>query len=127
MNTDSSCRADATGVSPNSSNPSPTRWFNTAAFVNRVNFVAGVGPYTYGNSGRNVVVGPGIVELDASLSKSFRIAERSHLDFRAEFFNVPNHPILGQPGTTVGTPSYGVIGATNLPSRQIQFALKLMF
>ena len=127
MNTDSSCRADATGVSPNSSSPSPTRWFNTAAFVSRVNFVAGVGPYTYGNSGRNVVVGPGIVELDASLSKSFRIAERSHLDFRAEFFNVPNHPILGQPGTTVGTPAYGVIGETNLPARQIQFALRFVF
>jgi hypothetical protein len=127
MNTDSTCRADATGVSPNSSNASPTQWFNPAAFVNRVNFVAGVGPYTYGNSGRNVVVGPGIVELDASLSKSFRIAEQSHLDFRAEFFNVPNHPILGQPGTTVGTPTYGVIGATNLPARQIQFALKLVF
>jgi hypothetical protein len=127
MNTDSTCRADATGVSPNSSTASPTQWFNPAAFVNRVNFVAGVGPYTYGNSGRNVIVGPGIVELDASLSKSFRIAERSHLDFRAEFFNVPNHPILGQPGTTVGTPSYGVIGATNLPARQIQFALKLVF
>jgi hypothetical protein len=127
MNTDTSCRADATGVSPVLSNASPTQWFNPAAFVNRLNFTPGVGPYTYGNSGRNVIIGPGIVELDGSLSKSFFFTEKTHLDFRAEFFNLPNHPILGQPGTTVGTPSYGVISATNLPARQIQFALKLLF
>ncbi|HLJ17456.1 MAG TPA: carboxypeptidase regulatory-like domain-containing protein [Bryobacteraceae bacterium] len=127
QNTDTPCRADATGISPILGNAAPTEWFNTAAFVNRLNFIPGVGPYTFGNSGRNVLIGPGMVELDASLQKSFFIAERTHLDFRAEFFNLPNHPILGQPGTTVGTPSYGVIGATNLPSREVQFALKLLF
>ena len=109
------------------SSPSPTQWFNPAAFVNRLNFVPGVGPYRFGNSGRNVLIGPGIVEFDASLQKSFSITERAHLDFRSEFFNLPNHPILGQPGTTLATPSYGVIGGTDLPSRQIQFALKLRF
>ena len=127
MNTDTPCRADSTGLSPNLANPTPTGWFNPAAFVNRLNFKAGVGPYTYGNSGRNVVIGPGIVELDALLEKSFYMTERTHLDFRAEFFNLPNHPILGQPGTTVATPTYGVISATNLPSREIQFALKLLW
>ena len=89
--------------------------------------MAGVGPYRFGNSGRNVIIGPGIVELDASLQKSFTITERSHLDFRSEFFNLPNHPILGLPGSTIGTPTYGVIGSTALPSREIQFALKLVF
>jgi hypothetical protein len=127
QNTDTPCRADATGISPSISNPTPTDWFNSAAFVNRLNFVAGVGPYTFGNSGRNVIIGPGIVEVDASLQKSFAVTERAHLDFRSEFFNIPNHPILGQPGTTIGTPTYGVISSTALPSRQIQFALKLMF
>src|SRR5262249_52886160 len=73
QNTDTPCRADATGISPKASNPTPTQWFNPAAFVSRVNFIAGGGPYTFGNSGRNVIFGPGIVELDASLSKSFRI------------------------------------------------------
>jgi hypothetical protein len=43
---DSSCRADATGVSPALSSASPTEWFNPAAFVNRLNFTPGVGPYT---------------------------------------------------------------------------------
>jgi hypothetical protein len=127
QNTDTPCRADATGISPSLSNPTPGDWFNTAAFVSRNDFVAGAGPYRFGNSGRNVIIGPGILELDASLQKSFNITERAHLDFRAEFFNLPNHPILGLPGSTVGTPTYGVIGSTALPSRQIQFALKLVF
>ena len=127
QNTDTPCRADATGISPSLSNPTPGDWFNKAAFGSRNDFVAGVGPYRFGNSGRNVIIGPGIVELDASLQKSFSITERAHLDFRAEFFNLPNHPILGLPGSTIGTPTYGVIGSTALPSRQIQFALKLVF
>jgi hypothetical protein len=126
-NTDSGCRADATGISPVLSNPTPDLWFNKAAFVNRTDFVAGAGPYRFGTSGRNVVIGPGIAELDASLSKSFRIAERSHLDFRAEFFNLPNHPIFSNPGGTVGTATYGIIGSTSLDARQIQFALKLVY
>jgi hypothetical protein len=114
-------------VSPSLSNPTPNDWFNSGAFVNRDGFVAGVGPYRFGDSGRNVIIGPGIVELDASLQKSFTITEKSHLDFRAEFFNTPNHPIFGEPGSTIGTPTYGVIGGTALPSREIQFALKLIF
>jgi hypothetical protein len=61
------------------------------------------------------------------MSKPFRLREHIRLDFRAEFFNLPNHPILGQPGGTVGTSTYGVISSTKLDSRQIQFALKLAF
>jgi hypothetical protein len=126
-NTDSGCRADATGLSPKLSNSTPNAWFNTTAFVNRTDFVAGVGPYRFGTSGRNVVIGPGTTELDASLSKAFRLTERARLDFRTEFFNLPNHPILGQPGGTVGTSTIGVISSTKLDARQIQFALKLAF
>ena len=126
-NTDSGCRADATGINPALSNPTPNVWFNKTAFVNRTDFVAGAGPYRFGSSGRNVVNGPGVAELDASLAKSFHVTERAHLDFRAEFFNLPNHPIFGQPGGTVGTVSYGLISSTNLDSREIQFGLKLGF
>jgi hypothetical protein len=127
MNNSAQCRPDSTGISPVLSNPSPNEWFNTASFVNRIGFVPGVGPYRVGTSGRNVVRGPGISEFDASLSKFFRITERSNVEFRSEFFNLPNHPIFANPGATVGTSTYGVISATNLPSRQIQFALKLNF
>jgi hypothetical protein len=126
-NTDSGCRADVTGQSPSISNPTPDRWFNLNAFVNRTDFVPGVGPYRFGTSGRNVVIGPGIVALDGSLSKSFHFNERTRLDFRSEFFNLPNHPSFGNPGATVGVSSYGVISSTKLDNRQIQFGLKLVF
>ena len=93
QNTDSTCRADAVGVSPSVSNPTPKNWYNLAAFTNRSGFTTGVGPYRFGNSGRNNVVGPGITALDVSVAKQFRLTERARMDFRAEFFNLPNHPI----------------------------------
>jgi hypothetical protein len=127
QNTNSPCRPDATGISPVLDNPGPRNWFNQAAFVNRQNFVLGVGPYRVGTSGRNNVIGPGINVLDASMSKSFTINERVHVDFRGEMFNLANHPILGQPGATVGTAGEGQITSTRVPSRQIQFGLKLRF
>jgi hypothetical protein len=127
QNTDATCRPDATGISPVLPNPSPTEWFNPAAFVNRIGFVTGVGPYRFGNDGRNNVIGPSLTDLDASLAKSFSVTERVHLDFRGELFNLMNHPILGQPNGTVGSASEGQITATRVPSRQIQLGLKLRF
>ena len=64
QNTDGPCRPDATGISPKLDNPDPARWFNPAAFVNRLDFVANVGPYRYGNSQRNNLIGPGMVAVD---------------------------------------------------------------
>jgi hypothetical protein len=129
QNSSGACRADAVGTDPElpRDQRGPSGWFNRAAFVDRLDFVRGVGPYRYGNSGRNNVIGPGIIELDFSLAKSFRPTERTRLDLRAEFFNLPNHPIFGQPGSTVATSTYGVISSTRLDSRQIQFGLKLVF
>jgi hypothetical protein len=109
------------------SNPNPKNWFNQGVFVNRLSFVTGVGPYRVGNAGRNDLVGPGLTDLDASMSKSFFITERVHFDFRGEFFNLANHPIFGQPGATVGTAGEGQITSTRIPSRQIQLGLKLQF
>jgi hypothetical protein len=127
QNTDGGCRADATGLSPELENPDPAQWFNPAAFTNRLNFVTGVGPYRYGNSARNNISGPGIVELDGSLAKSFQLMERMKMDFRAEFFNLPNHPIFGQPNGTFGGASFTRITNTRLDARQIQLGLKLRF
>ena len=73
------------------------------------------------------MIGPGIVEVDGSLAKSFRITERARLDFRAEFFNLPNHPLFGQPGATFGTASFARITSTRLDARQIQLGMKLSF
>ena len=127
QNTDGPCRPDATGISPVLSNPSPNQWYNPAAFVNRLAFTTGVGPYRFGNAGRNDVVGPGLAALDASMYKAFNFSERVHLDFRGEMFNLPNHPILGQPSATVGVAGEGQITSTRVPSRQIQLSLKLRF
>ena len=99
-----------------------SRWFDTGAFVNPAQ-------YQFGNSARNVVRTPGLVNFDLMLGQSFTLTERFRLDFRAEAFNLMNTPAFGFPGATVGTPAFGVIGST-LPGtdgRQVQMALKLNF
>jgi hypothetical protein len=106
-----------------SSERTRTRWFNTAAFVDRN--PAG-GPFRYGTVGRNSLIGPGFVSLDASANKKFFLGER-HLELRVEVFNVPNLPIWGQPGNTLRTPNFGVINSTRMDSRQIQLGLKFVF
>jgi hypothetical protein len=128
------CKADVVpGVDPNLGDAAtPNRWFNTDAFTNRLGFasvaaVTSANAFRYGTAGRNTVNGPGIISVDMSLNKTFKITERTNLEFRSEFFNLPNHPIFSQPGGTVGTPGYGVIGSTKVDSRQLQFALKLSF
>jgi hypothetical protein len=133
QNNDTTCYADATGVSPElpGDQRGPSNWFNLAAFANR-NGVAITRPqdvtqYRYGNAGRNVLIGPPLVDVDASVAKNFRLWESGRLEFRAEFFNAPNHPIFGQPDTGPGSPTYGVIGGTRVDSREIQLALKLVF
>jgi hypothetical protein len=49
------------------------------------------------------------------------------VEFRTEVFNLPNHPIWNPPGRTLRNPDYGVITSTRIDSRQIQFALKVVF
>jgi hypothetical protein len=70
--------------------------------------------------------GPGIQQWDVSFIKRNPITEKVNLEFRAEFFNMFNHPNFGTPGQTVGTSSAGVIGGAGTP-RDIQFGLKLKF
>jgi hypothetical protein len=105
------------------------RWFNTDAFVDRLGQnPAAITDFRYGNSARNTIIGPGIISIDASVNKFFRFNEGKHaVELRGEFFNAPNHPIFGPPGTTLRTPTYGVISNTRVDSRQIQVALKYSF
>jgi hypothetical protein len=83
--------------------------------------------YRYGNAGRNVLIGPPIVNLDASLTKDWVMRETHCLERRGEFFNLPNHPNFGQPGVSPGSATYGVVGATRIDSREVQLALKFVF
>jgi hypothetical protein len=88
---------------------------------------------TFGNLGRNVVIGPGFSNLDFSLVKNTRITERFNLQLRADAFDLLNQTNFGQPGLTVGTAQFGLINSTRFPtgdagsSRQLQLALKLRF
>jgi hypothetical protein len=90
--------------------------------------------------GRNSFFGPGFENTDVSLSKFFPIYREAHLQFRADAFNLLNHPNLGQPnlqiatsGTTVTPGTFGQISATRFPvgdsgsSRQLQLSVKLLF
>jgi hypothetical protein len=85
--------------------------------------------YVFGNSGKNVLVGPGQVGGDMSLRKMFGITERLRTEFRAEFFNAFNHPVFAQPDNyiTDGPGATGVITSTAGVNRQIQLALKVLF
>jgi len=111
-------RPDTVG-NPNNGPKKVTQWFNTSAF-------ALPAPFTFGNTGRNTIDGPGIRTVDFSLFKNFVFSESKSLQFRAEFFNLLNHPNFDPPGVTFGTPSFGVIGGAADP-REIQFALKFIF
>ena len=87
---------------------------------------------TYGNVGRGSLIGPGLLAVDTSLFKSISLTERYKLQFRAEFFNVINHPNFDTPSSSAfsgNTPAgtAGIIAGTSTSSRQIQFALKLNF
>ena len=84
-------------------------------------------PFTYGNMARNALFAPGDIVFDVSFLKNFSIVERVKSQFRAEFFNFPNHTNLGGPATNISTPStIGKISSAGDP-RQIQFGLKFLF
>ena len=104
---------------PELNNPTPNRWFNPAAFV----FPA---PGTFGNAGRNILDGPGYQNVNASLVKNTHLTEEVNLQFRAEFFNLFNHPNFNLPDNFLGSPTFGVISSAREP-RHIQFGLKLLF
>src|SRR5437773_1543894 len=103
----------------------PDQWFDPKAFALPLQG-------TFGNVSRGALRGPGLFMLDTSFLKRLRISEGLNLQFRAEAFNVLNHPNLSYPNEVVFqgaeySPLGGVITATSTTSRQIQFALKLQF
>ncbi len=103
----------------------PNAWFNPCAFVLEM-------PGTWGNMGRGAFNGPGLADVDISLFKRFALTERANLQFRAECFNIQNHPNFASPNAVVFSngavsPSAGLITSTVTSSRQIQFGLKLQF
>ena len=128
---------DPTKAGPVAANPgcqapatirTPAAWFNTCAFVNPAEG-------SFGDVGRNTIEAPGFTEWDFSVVKFFQTSEHTNLEFRSEFFNLPNHtnflfalsgPQNGNNATILGTAQFGSLTAAR-PPRQIQFALKFSF
>ncbi len=110
----------------NISNRTVNEWFNPNCFVTPA-------LYAFGNSGRDILSGPGTNELDFSLFKDTYVSEKRYLEFRGEFFNIMNRPEFNTPNATTGAPGAGTISsAGDIPgfsrtSRQIQFSLKFYF
>jgi hypothetical protein len=113
------------------------KWINPAAFA------APTGEF--GNAPRNLLRGPGTWQIDVGSGKTFSLSERARIEFRAEFYNIFNHPQLGQPQSTFNpsnTTGFGSITNTiNLNTaivspitpvgsgtpREMQFALRFEF
>jgi hypothetical protein len=97
-------------------------WFNPKAFV-----AVPLNAYRFGNSGRDILTGPGYVGVDASIFKDFALPMEGHrIQVRAEAFNLPNHPNFGQPAAAIDQPTAGVINSA-AAARQLQLALKYVF
>jgi hypothetical protein len=97
----------------------PASWFNTSCFATPT-------PGALGNEPRNELIGPGINNVDFTLAKDTQITETKALEFRAEAFNIANHPQFDIPGNTLGSSTLGISTVAFAP-RQIQFALKFLF
>jgi hypothetical protein len=102
-------------------------WFDTTAFARPTGA-------RFGNVGRNTMRGPGVVNADLSLFRTFKLTERFHLQFRAESFNLSNTPHFANPNSNANSSSFGRITATQSGSadvigrsREFRFGLRLAF
>jgi hypothetical protein len=100
------------------------RWFDTSVFTPVASF---------GDLGRNVVIGPGFNNTDFSLTKNTLVHEKINVQLRAESFDLFNRANFGQPGNVAGSPAFARITNTRFPtgesgsSRQLQLGIKVMF
>jgi hypothetical protein len=122
-------------------NPTPTRWFNPCTRLangNLRNCLSGDTPAwqqnaagTFGNAGRNILRGDGLHNFDIGVQRFFRVVEGHQLQFRAEMFNLTNHPNFFFPTTSLASTAFGTIRrAANTGTgaqRQIQLAVKYLF
>jgi len=96
------------------------RWFNTDAFAIPDNF-------TWGNSGVNILEGPGFSQVDLAVQKQFKVRESVTMLFRTEASNLFNRVNLGQPSSTIGSSTYGAIRSLSGDPRNLQMSLRVQF
>jgi hypothetical protein len=113
-------RAQRTGQNPYASSRSAKAFLNKTAFAVPT-------AYTFGNEGRNDLVGPTYKNVDFNLSKTFPVEDLLKVQFRAESFNIFNKTNYSNPDSGVQDGSFGQILSAAGPGRQIQFALKILF
>ena len=106
-------------ANPNNGPNTPAEWFDTAAFT----FPA---QYTFGNSGRNIVLGPSLANLDVSLQKKWVLHENQAIEFRFDAFNALNHANFNLPGRIFGAANFGVVTSAQ-DARELQFAVRWVF
>lgn len=94
-------------------------WFDTGAFQLPAVF-------TFGNAGANILLSDGRNSWDLAFQKNWGIREGHDLQFRTEFFNLPNHVNFGNPNTNLSSTAFGTVNSATT-SRQIQFALRYGF
>lgn len=105
------------------SDPTIQKWFDTSAF-------RAPAAFTFGNSGRNILRGPGMSDIDLSMGKSFRIpilGESAQLQFRVDSVNAINHPSFANPAAGIGNASAGSISGTRVDGRTVQLGARLSF
>lgn len=115
-------RPDLIG-NPNSGPYTVEQWLTRSAFRR---LTPGVEAGRFGNAGRNIARGPAFANVDLSLLKSFAVRESMRLQFRAEAFNLANHPNFGLPVADLASPNFGRILAAS-PARLMQLALKFIY
>jgi len=105
---------------PNAGPKTPDEWFNTKAF-------ALPAQYTFGTAGAFITNADGIVTIDVALEKKFQVTESNTLEFKTEFFNIPNVVNFGDPVGAMNNANFGKITSQRTPPRQIQFSLRYRF
>jgi Carboxypeptidase regulatory-like domain len=108
---------------PNAGPHTPNEWVNRADFQE---LTPAQNPGEFGNEGRNAIRGPGIASVDLSLFKYFNTSESTRAQFRAEAFNVLNHPNFFLPENDLASPEFGQILQAG-PPRLLQLAVKFLF
>ncbi|HEV3481522.1 MAG TPA: carboxypeptidase regulatory-like domain-containing protein [Candidatus Acidoferrales bacterium] len=112
-------------------------WINASAFTSApciggtvagaANCASSGGGTGFGNSMVGSVMGPGQHNWDMSVLKNTRVTEGTSVEFRAEFYNIWNHPQFNEPFNNIAAGTFGTITSSSVPPRVVQFALKFIF
>jgi len=123
----------ACATTPGAAFAVPCTFSSTPTTPGKNNYPIVAGSCHPGSLQRDAIVGPDFINTDFNIIKDTKIIEKVNLQFRADVFDIFNHPNFGNPVQTVNSPSFGLITSTRFPtgdfgsSRQIQFSLKLTF